>query len=143
MNVYVDTSVVLRVLFRERGRIVEWGKWKKAFVNRIWLTEAMRVIERLRLQGAIDDADRASLQSDIRIIHDSFHVVPLTEGLLEQAEGSFPTVIGTLDAIHLASADLVRRREKIDVFLTHDKRLGTAARSLGFAVKGTKPQPSR
>ncbi|MBU0677086.1 MAG: hypothetical protein KJ626_03140 [Verrucomicrobia bacterium] len=64
VNVYVDTSVILRVLFR------------------------------------------------------------LTESLLESVEGSFP-------------------REKIDVFLTHDKQLGAAARSLGFAVKGTKSQPSR
>ena len=55
-----------------------------------------------------------------------------------RASQSYPTVVGTLDAIHLTSALAVhgRRNRRIDEFLTHDGQLGTAARAVGFAVRG-------
>jgi hypothetical protein len=45
-------------------------------------------------------------------------------------------VVGTLDAIHLATALAIREIENIDYWLTHDSQLGTAARSLGFNLMG-------
>ena len=47
-----------------------------------------------------------------------------------------PTTLGTLDAIHLASA-LVLREEVPDlVFATHDRQPAIGARALGFEVIG-------
>jgi len=45
-------------------------------------------------------------------------------------------VIGSLDAIHLASALLVRPELDQLSFATHDRELGLAARSVGFQVSG-------
>jgi hypothetical protein len=45
-------------------------------------------------------------------------------------------VVGTLDAIRLATALSIREIEKLDSLLTHDSQLGTAAKSLGFEVIG-------
>ena len=56
----------------------------------------------------------------------------------QRASETFPTVVGTLDAIHLATALAVREVEPIDLLLTHDAQLGTAARSLGFSVLGVR-----
>lgn len=43
--------------------------------------------------------------------------------------------LGSLDAIHLAVADLLRRGESDEVeFCTRDERQGLAARSIGFAL---------
>ena len=48
-----------------------------------------------------------------------------------------PTDVKTLDAIHLASAQLFSERREIDlVFGTHDRSQATAARALGFEVVG-------
>ena len=48
-----------------------------------------------------------------------------------------PTVVKTLDAIHLASALLFAQyREAGLVFGTHDRGQATAARALGFMVVG-------
>jgi hypothetical protein len=44
-----------------------------------------------------------------------------------------PTVVKTLDAIHIASALAIRDRREVDlVFATHDTQQATAARALGF-----------
>jgi hypothetical protein len=62
--------------------------------------------------------------------------VPLTDSILQRASEAFPTTVGTLDGLHLASALEVREFEELDLLLTHDQQLGIAARSLGFEVLG-------
>ncbi len=48
-----------------------------------------------------------------------------------------PTVVKTLDAIHLASALLFREgRGEALVFATHDSQQATAAEALGFTCLG-------
>jgi hypothetical protein len=51
-----------------------------------------------------------------------------------------PTIVKTLDAIHLASAMVVREQRGVElVFATHDDQQATAARALGFSTIGAKP----
>lgn len=136
MRVYLDTSVVLRVLFREPDPVMRWGAWDEAWASRLWLTEALRTVDRLRLGNGLTDRQVAALRGQIDVVHGALHVIPVTESILERAGGAMPTVVGTLDAIHLASALVIRESVPVDLFLTHDEGLGIAARSLGFAVQG-------
>ncbi|OGQ51549.1 MAG: hypothetical protein A2W66_07575 [Deltaproteobacteria bacterium RIFCSPLOWO2_02_56_12] len=136
MTVYVDTSVVLRVLFREPNPIKAWGKWDKGYSSSLWRVEALRTVDRLRLSGNLFDGEVADLTRDIRVVHETLAIHPVSERILQRASESFPTVVGTLDAIHLATALAIREVEKVDFFMTHDLRLSTAARSLGFTVLG-------
>ncbi len=57
---------------------------------------------------------------------------------LERAAEPFPTLLGSLDAIHLASALLARTLVDDLGFATHDEELATAARAMGFRVLGTQ-----
>jgi len=134
--VYLDTSVVLRFLFRERNPIRVWGKWEKAYSSNLWRTEAFRTVDRLRLMGNLTDRDVADLAKEIQIVHETLVIVPLTETILVRAGESFPTIVGTLGALHLSTALSMQEVEKLDQFLTHDQRLGIAAQSLGFNVSG-------
>ncbi len=136
MMVYVDTSVVLRVLFREPNPLTIWGKWKKAYSSALWRIEALRIVDRLRLTQEISDTEVADLVRDIQTTHETFAIHPLTNQVFQRASETFPTVVGTLDAIHLATALSIREIQKVDFLLTHDSQLGTAARSLGFEVMG-------
>ena len=136
MRVYVDTSVTLRMLFQEPDPLPEWGQWTEAYASRIWHTEALRTLDRLRLMAAIDDKLMVQHRNAIDLIHSVFHIIPVTEGITARAGESFPTVIGTLDAIHLATAIFVRDTVGLDVFLTHDAQLATAAAAYGFTVEG-------
>ncbi len=136
MNVYLDTSVVLRVLFAEPDPIRIWGGWDRAFSSNLWRVEAHRTVDRLRLSGSLTDIDVADMARNIRIVDETLWIYPLAEPILQRASESFPTVLGTLDALHLSTALVIREDEAIDLFLTHDLQLGTAARSLGFEVMG-------
>ena len=136
MTVYIDTSVILRILFREPNPVELWGKWERAFSSRLWRVEALRNVDRLRLSGDLADEEVADLVREIRVVHETLAIYPLTERILQRASETFPTVVGTLDAIHLATALAIQEVEPIDLLLTHDSQLGTAARSLGFTVVG-------
>jgi predicted nucleic acid-binding protein len=136
MTVYVDTSVILRILFREPNPVELWGKWERAFSSNLWRVEALRNVDRLRLSSDLSDEEVADLVKEIRVVHETLAIYPLTERILQRASETFPTVVGTLDAIHLATALAIREVEPIDLLLTHDGQLGTAARSVGFTVAG-------
>jgi predicted nucleic acid-binding protein len=82
------------------------------------------------------DLQVALLRRDIELVHSDFHIIPLTERILVRAGESFPTNIGTLDAIHLATALHLRDTTGLDRFLTHDAQLATAASASGFTVEG-------
>ena len=136
MTVYVDTSVVLRILLREPNPVGIWGQWNKAYSSALWRVEALRTVDRLRLTHEISDSEVAELVREIKITHETFAIHPVTNQIFQRACETFPTVVGTLDAIHLATALSIREIENIDHLLTHDSQLATAARSLGFDVMG-------
>lgn len=136
MIVYVDTSAVLRVLLREGRPVDVWAKWRKGYSSSLWRVEAMRTVDRLRLAGALSDSELADLTREVQVVHETLTIVPVSEGILQRAGETFPTAVGTSDAIHLATALAVSTVEEMDFLLTHDVQMGTAARSLGFTVAG-------
>ena len=136
MNVFLDTSVILRRLLNEPNPLPDWGRWDAAYASSIWLTEAQRTVDRLRLEGRLCDEDVVRLREECRKVHAALYVVPVDEGILARAGEPFPTTVGTLDAIHLASALAVQAGTALDRFLTHDRRMALAAAGTGFAVEG-------
>ena len=138
MIVYLDTSVVLSWLLNQDPSIAEWGRWQAAYTSEICRVEFHRTIDRLRLSGDLDDRERVFVHERFASFWRSVYRVWVSGALLTRAGQSYPTAVGTLDAIHLTSALAVheRRNRRIDEFLTHDGQLGTAARAVGFAVRG-------
>ena len=138
MIVYVDTSIVLRVLLGQPGRLDAWGQWKAAYSSELLGLEARRVIDRLRLELALDDPGVSEAQQTLLKIEQGIGYVLLTRTVLYRASLPMPTAVKTLDAIHLTSALLFQeqRKEKL-VFATHDTTQATAAQAFGFDVIGT------
>ncbi len=70
-------------------------------------------------------------------ILDTAEVVEITRPVLKRASDSFPVTLGTVDAIHLATALLWQEEQATGVVMaTHDKMLGQAARAFGMKVLG-------
>jgi hypothetical protein len=64
--------------------------------------------------------------------------VLLRPPVLNRATEPLPTPLGTLDALHLATALVWRdRMGTAPVVVTHDAALALAARAFGFEVRGS------
>lgn len=137
MILYLDSSVVLRVLFGQTDTLPEWGLWEEAYSSELLGVEARRVVDRLRLEQALDDDGVAQAQEELARVEGVLGRIPVTRAVLQRASLPMATVVRTLDAIHLASALLLRERlARPLVFATHDRQQATAARALGFECTG-------
>ena len=137
MTAYLDASVVVRKLQREAGSLKEWGQWKRAFSSELLRVEVLRAVDRARLRGALTDNEVADIVMRSRAILDGLELLQLSPSILNRAAQSFLTPLGTLDALHLASAVRLTESTGIELtFLTHDAELGTAARTMNFVVEG-------
>jgi len=137
MTVYLDSSAVLRVLLRQPDPLSVWRRWERAYSSELLGLEARRVVDRLRLEAALDDEGLAQAHEDLRGIERSVGKVAVTWTVLRRAALPMPTVVKTLDSIHLASALLLAERRGVSVvFATHDGQQAIAARALGFECVG-------
>lgn len=135
MTVYLDTSVVLRALLDTEDAVPGWGDWDRAYASELMGVEARRVLDRLRLERALDDGGLADAHGALAATERALGLIRLTPVVLRRAGLPMPTAVKTLDAIHLASALLLAEQREGDlVFGTYDRRQGTAARALGFGV---------
>ena len=138
MNVYLDSSVVLRRLQGERAPLVPWAEWDHAYSSVLLRVEVLRTIDRSRLRGTLTDQDVAELSSQAHAVFDTIELVTLSQPVLDRASQSFLTALGTLDALHLATALRLREIGAMEMtFLTHDAELAVAARSVNFIVQGS------
>lgn len=137
MIAYVDSSVILRVVLSQPDRLNEWGKIATGVVSRLAEVECMRTLDRLRISGHLTVEESALRRETVYQILDALDIVEITSPILHRAAQPMVAQLGSLDAIHLATAELwrdIRGREMI--FATHDRSLGLGARASGFKVAG-------
>ena len=136
MNVYVDSSVLLRVVLGEPRALREWRRIRRPLASELIRLECRRTIDRARIRVRLSDDAVGEQRGLVMDVLDTFDIVPLDSVVLERAAEPFPTLLGSLDAIHLATALLARAQVENLHFATHDGALGTAARAVGFTVLG-------
>jgi predicted nucleic acid-binding protein len=137
MIAYVDSSVLLRLVLRQSGALKEWSSLDEGVTSALTQVECLRTLDRLRVVERIPDEALASRREAIFGLLATLAVVDLAGVILDRASQPLPTALGTLDAIHLATAQLWRERTGVDLTMaTHDSALATAARSLGMPIVG-------
>jgi predicted nucleic acid-binding protein len=136
LNVYVDSSVLLRVVLGEPRRVRIWSRITNPVASEIIRLECLRTIDRARIRLRLEDQDVADRRAAVLEAIETFSLVPVGARILERAAEPFPTMLGSLDAIHLASALLVREEFDDLSLATHDQELAVAAQAVGFRVHG-------
>ena len=127
-RIYIDSSVVLSFLLREND-LQMWNNFKGEIVtSELTEAECCRTLDRIRLNEKVTDEEIAERLSELELILSSLRIIQINTVILKRAKGSFPTVVRSLDAIHLATAEL----SKCSQFVTLDKQQGTAAKALGL-----------
>ncbi len=127
--IYLDTSALVKRYVEEKGSGVVWHLFEmeeRLITAKIAYAEALAAFCRRRREGYLAETDHASLrqkfESDWAACID---VVELTDGVLKDAGrliDEYP--LQGFDAIHLASALLIRNRVKAEIiFVCSDRNL--------------------
>lgn len=121
--IYVDSSALVKLVLpeAESSSMIEFtAKFDTLVTNTIGAIEFRRAVKRHYAQQlwAVE-----RVLAEMTILELS-HEVRRTAELLE------PTILRTLDAIHLASALVIR--EELEAFVAYDERLLEAARLAGI-----------
>lgn len=102
--------------------------------------ETFRAVDRERLLGNLDDAQTAIKRKELTDLLNMLDLAPVDRFVISRAKASFAINVRALDAIHLATAELMAEAaaegEALE-FWTHDDRQATAALSRGLTVRGT------
>jgi predicted nucleic acid-binding protein len=137
---YLDTSALLRLVLGEPGALDEIRSYEALVSSEILAVESLRTIDRLRLQGSLSSTEAASRHATITDWLEAVDLVRLRPPVLARASEPFPTPLGTLDALHLATALVWQdRMRQTLVMATHDESLALAARLFGVEVLGVSP----
>jgi predicted nucleic acid-binding protein len=134
---YIDSSVLLRVLFGQSNALKEWKKIERGISSALIEVECLRTLDRLRLvEGLAEEALAIRREAVFRLIQ-GLEVIELTHPVLARAAQPLPTTLGTLDAIHLATALMWKEQARENLVLaTHDTALALAAKASGLSVVG-------
>jgi predicted nucleic acid-binding protein len=136
-TVYLDSSAVLRLVLGQPGRLVVLRDWDAAYSSELLKVETRRAIDRERLNSGGTASTVGEYITALVEIEREIQLVELTGAVLVRASAPLPTVISTLDAIHLATAVLLRESLSANlVFATHDRQQALAAQAMGFDVIG-------
>lgn len=139
MIAYVDASVLLRVALGQPDSLPEWSKIDRGVSSALATTESLRTLDRLRLRVKLSDTEVAERRAKILELIASLELVDIDSVVLDRAAQPMPTELGTLDAIHLATALLWKEMTLEELTMaTHDDTLGIAAEAHGLPVVGAK-----
>ena len=122
MKAYIDSSVVLRLLLDQPAAMTSWRKWSRLCSSSLLHVEVHRTVDRYRLSGEINDEQRSRITAKYDELTATIEFIPLTAMILQRASLPFPTVVATLDALHLASAALARVRGRGYIASLHGRR---------------------
>jgi predicted nucleic acid-binding protein len=137
MIAYVDSSVLLRVALGQPNALPAWHDIERGVSSALVTTESLRTLDRVRLRVSLSDLEVARRRSTILALIDSLEIVEIDSSILDRAAQPMPTELGTLDAIHLASALLWRDAFGEELSMaTHDKALALAAQAHGLKTLG-------
>lgn len=141
MILYLDTSALVKLYVEEAGsqevkRAVD--EYRIVSTSRVAYVEARAGISRQYREGNLTNEERQQVVADLIRDWNNYFIVEVSESVAE--------VAGTLtekhplrgfDAIHLASALVLRDRTRLDVsFFCFDERLQAAAQAEGLSALG-------
>src|SRR4030095_6875258 len=94
VNVYVDSSVLLRMALNERGALREWRRIDRPLASELIRLECRRTIDRARIRERLIDDAVAEQREVVLGLLDAFDIVPLDGVVLERAAETVPHAVG-------------------------------------------------
>jgi uncharacterized protein len=125
--IYFDTSALVKLVFEETesAALAEWLSVREDVPK---VSSDLSTIELLRTCRRVDDD---AVEGANQLLG-GIDLLPIDRAIVEKAATLVPTEMGSLDAIHLASALSVKAN--LTALVAYDVRLCSAAAEAGFDV---------
>ena len=104
MIAYIDTSALLRIVLRETEALEELRTYEGLVSTELIAVESARTVDRLRLRGSLTTDEASDRMRTVNQWLEAIDLVLLRPPVSSRASEPMPTSIGTLDAIHPATA---------------------------------------
>jgi predicted nucleic acid-binding protein len=133
---YIESSALVAALVEQdaeaQGELRELGR---RVTSALTFAEATRAVLRARVTRRITPAEERAALRDLRALERHCSVFAVTEDVLTRAARPFPVEpVRTLDAIHLATIELIGEAPQLVTVVTRDQRVARNARALGYEV---------
>jgi predicted nucleic acid-binding protein len=134
---YIESSALVAALLeRDADALTAVRRRGRKVTSALTIAETARAILRARTLARLTaDEERAAVRA-LRRFERRCYLVAVTEAVLARVRRPFPVEpVRTLDAVHLATAELLGEPPPLTVVVTRDVRVRENARALGYTVE--------
>ena len=132
----MESSALVAALLEHVPAIVRAPAGTRHVTSALTLAEAGRAIIRARATGRLTPADEQAAVRALRTFERRCFIVDVDRAVLARVRRPFPVEpIRTLDAVHLATTELLGEAPQMVTIVTRDVRVRDNARALGYIVE--------
>lgn len=134
---YIESSALVAALLETDAAVVKKVvRGTHLVTSALTLAEAGRAIVRARATGRLTAEEEQSAVRGLRTFERRCFILDVDRAVLDRVRRSFPVEpIRTLDAVHLATTELLGEPPPLVTIVTRDARVQDNAEALGYAVE--------
>ena len=134
---YIESSALVAALLERDSNALESIRARgRKVTSALTIAETARAILRARATARLTTVEERAAVGALRRFELRCYVVGVTDAVLARVRRPFPIEpIRTLDAVHLATMELIDEPPPLVVVVTRDTRVRENARALGYAVE--------
>ena len=134
---YIESSALLAALLEHDTAALQALQAEGRYVtSALTLAEAARAIVRARVVGRLTVAQEQAAVRGLRTFERRSFLVDVNGIVLARVGRPFPVEpVRTLDAVHVATAELLDEPPQLVTIVTRDRRVRDNAQALGYAVE--------
>ena len=133
---YIESSALLAALLEQDRAVLDALRADgQRVTSALTFAEAARAIVHARVSGRLTLAEERAALRALRTFERRCAVIAVTDAVLTRVGRPFPVEpIRTLDAVHLATVELLGEPPPLVTLVTRDARVRDNARALGYVV---------
>ena len=134
---YMESSALVAALLeRDTAIVKKVARGTEQLTSALTLAEAGRAIIRARATGRLTAQEERAAVHALRTFERRCFILDVDRAVLDRVRRPFPVEpIRTLDAVHLATAELLGEAPVLVTIVTRDGRVRKNAEALGYTVE--------
>jgi predicted nucleic acid-binding protein len=130
-----SSALVAALLEHDTAIVKKFPRRTQQVTSALALAEAGRAIIRARASGRLTAEEEQAAVRALRTFERRCFILDVDRAVLDRVRRPFPVEpIRTLDAVHLATAELLGEAPPLVTIVTRDGRVRKNAEALGYAV---------